>query len=58
VGINKKRYSHEGGKKGFKWKINQPKNITPKIRGCKKRSGVKWHGVLKQKGVKQGLGAL
>ena len=45
-------------KKRLKRKINQPKSITPKTRGCKKRSGVNWHGVLKQKGVKQGHGVL
>jgi hypothetical protein len=37
VGINKKLYFHE--KKDLKWKINQPKSITLKMRGCKKK---KW----------------
>jgi hypothetical protein len=33
--------------------INQPKGIQLKMRGHKLRSGVNWHGVLKQKGLKQ-----
>jgi len=34
---------------------SQPKNIQPKIRGHKLRSGVYWQGMLEQKGIKQGL---
>jgi hypothetical protein len=34
----------------------QPKGVKPKIKERKLRSGVKWQGAFKQKGVKQGLG--
>lgn len=42
--------------------INQLKSIKVKMRGCELRSGVNWSWVLmgkvvKQTGVKQGLGA-
>jgi len=38
---------------------NKPtKKHYTKTRGRKKRSGVNWHGALKQKGVKQGLSVL
>ena len=37
-------------------RINQPKGFKSKIGGRKLRSGVKWQGVVKQKGVKQDLG--
>jgi hypothetical protein len=41
VGINKENdIPMRGGKKRFNWEINQPKCITPKVEGRKKRSGV------------------
>jgi hypothetical protein len=36
---------------------SQPKDIKPKMRGCKSRS-VNWQGALKQKDVKQGVHVL
>jgi len=33
--------------------INQPQGIKPKMKERKFRSGVNWHRVLKQKGIKQ-----
>jgi len=33
--------------------INQTQGIKPKMKEHKFRSGVNWHGVLKQKGIKQ-----
>jgi hypothetical protein len=42
---------------------SQPKGVKQKMRERKLRSGVNWHGALKQKGVKQtavkqGMGVL
>jgi hypothetical protein len=37
---------------------NKPESVKPKIRGPKSRQIVNLQGVLKQKGVKQGLGVL
>jgi hypothetical protein len=40
-------------KKIFKYvEINQPKSFKRKMRGRKLRSGVDWHGLLKQEGLK------
>jgi hypothetical protein len=33
------------------------KGVEPKMRGHKLRSGVNWHGALKQKGVQQTAGS-
>jgi hypothetical protein len=38
--------------------IDQLKDIKLKMRGHQLRSSVNWQGLLKQKGVKQGLGVL
>jgi len=42
--------------KGSTVECSQPKGIKPKMREHKLGNGVNWQGVLKRKGVKQGLG--